>query len=245
SLQNWWDHLHWYEQVAILLGALALSMMFVGFGSALSIAMTGMSIAGSGHEIAGYIRDPKQLLTPQRAFSAAIGFILNRIPFGKALGWVGAKGRRYVRKLLDKFGSRKPKVDVPVHPKPPNVHARIPRTGAEWNDYYKRKYGDGNVTWVSELKSYDDILSNPKALWGKSADEVGRILGEGWKRGTYGSAGTGWKFTNGDKSVFYHPGGGVHNGSYIGFSSGQTGKVKVVGLDYKPLPSDKSTVIPK
>ncbi|MCJ8011010.1 PrsW family intramembrane metalloprotease, partial [Paenibacillus sp. KQZ6P-2] len=42
SLQNWWDHLHWYEQVAILLGALALSMMFVGFGSALSIAMTGM-----------------------------------------------------------------------------------------------------------------------------------------------------------------------------------------------------------
>lgn len=123
--------------------------------------------------------------------------------------------------------------------------AQIPRTGAEWNDYYKSKHGDGNTTWVTELKSYDDILSNPKALWGKSADEVGRTLGDGWTIGTYGSAGTGWKYTNGDKSVFYHPGGGVHEGSYIGFSSGQTGKVKVVGPDYKPLPGDKATVIQK
>jgi len=123
--------------------------------------------------------------------------------------------------------------------------AQIPRTGAEWNDYYKSKYGDGNFTWVTELKSYDDILSNPKALCGKSADEVGRTLGYGWTKGTYGSAGIGWKFTNGDKSVFYHPGGGGHEGSYIGFSSGQTGKVKVVGPDYKPLPGDKATVIQK
>ncbi|WP_336078141.1 contractile injection system protein, VgrG/Pvc8 family [Paenibacillus sp. 203] len=134
--------------------------------------------------------------------------------------------------------------------KPPKTEgtgdsAQIPRTGAEWNDYYKSKYGNGNFTWVTELKSYDDILSNPKALWGKSADEVGRTLGDGWTKGTYGSAGTGWKFTNGDKSVFYHPGGGVHEGSYIGFSSGQTGKVKVVGPDYKPLPGDKATVIQK
>ncbi|MDF2648454.1 MAG: transposase protein [Paenibacillus sp.] len=121
--------------------------------------------------------------------------------------------------------------------------AQIPRSGAEWNDYYKSKYGDGDVTWVTELKSYDDIQSNPKALWGKSADEVGRTLGDGWTRGTYGSAGTGWKFTNGDKSVFYHPGGGGHEGSYIGFSSGQTGKVKVIGSDYKALSGDKATII--
>ncbi|MNJ59665.1 hypothetical protein D3C77_553620 [compost metagenome] len=117
--------------------------------------------------------------------------------------------------------------------------------GTDWNDYYKNKYGDGNVKWVTELKSYNDILSNPKALRGKSADEVGKTLGDGWTKGTYGSAGTGWKFTNGDKSVFYHLGGGVHEGSYTGFSSGQTGKVKVVGPDYKPLPGDKATIIQK
>ncbi|CAH1228305.1 hypothetical protein PAECIP111890_06266 [Paenibacillus sp. JJ-223] len=102
--------------------------------------------------------------------------------------------------------------------------AQIPRTGAKWNDYYKSKYGDGNFTWVTELKSYDDILSNPKALWSKSADEVGRTLGDGWTKGTYGSAGTGWKFTNGDKSVLYPLGGGGHEGSYIGFSSGRQAK---------------------
>ncbi|WP_379142990.1 RHS repeat domain-containing protein [Paenibacillus sp. sgz500992] len=122
---------------------------------------------------------------------------------------------------------------------------KIPRSGAEWNEYYKSKYGNKNVVWVSELKSYNDILNNPKALWGKSADEVGKALGNGWTRGTYGSAGTGWKFTSGDKSVFYHPGGGIHGGSYVGFSSGQTGKVKVVGSDYKPLPGDKAIIIQK
>jgi len=123
--------------------------------------------------------------------------------------------------------------------------AKIPRTGAEWNEYFKSKYGSGNVEWVTELKSYNDITMNPKALWGKSADEVGKILGKGWTRGTYGSAGTGWKFTNGDKSVFYHAGGGVHEGSYVGVSSGQIGKVKVVGSDYKPLIGDKAIIIRK
>ncbi|MCG7407917.1 hypothetical protein MH117_10840 [Paenibacillus sp. ACRRX] len=144
----------------------------------------------------------------------------------------------YQKLIRDQFNSFKA-------PKGTGQAAQIPRTGTEWNNYYKSKYGSGNVTWITELKSYDDILSNPKALWGKPANEVGRTLGDGWTKGTYGSAGTGWKFINGDKSVFYHPGGGVHEGAYIGFSSGQTGKVKVVGPDYKPLPGDKAIIIQK
>lgn len=122
SLQDWWDRLNWYEQGALLLGALALSMLFVGFWPALGIAMTGMGIAGSGHEIAGYIRDPKKLLTPERALSAAGSIMLNRIPFGKALSWVGKKGRPYVHKLLEKLGLRKSNTDVPIHPEPPKKH---------------------------------------------------------------------------------------------------------------------------
>lgn len=108
SLQNWWDRLEWYEQGAIVLGALALSLLFVGFWPALGIAMTAAGIAGSGHEIAGYIRDPKKLLTPENMLSVMIGIVLSRIPFGRALKWAGKKGRRYGRKLLDKLGSRKP-----------------------------------------------------------------------------------------------------------------------------------------
>ena len=93
------------------------------------------------------------------------------------------------------------------------------------------------------LKSFDDIATNPKNLWGKSSDEVAGILGEGWTKGSYGSKKTGWKFTKGDKSVFYHPGGGRHSGSYYGFSSGKLGKNKIVGSDYVPLPGDKATII--
>lgn len=62
-------------------------------------------------------------------------------------------------------------------------------------------------------------MANPKALWGKSADEVGSILGDGWTKGAYGSSKTGWKFTRSTdgQSIFYHPGGGRHGGSYYGF----------------------------
>ncbi|WP_051620561.1 PrsW family glutamic-type intramembrane protease [Paenibacillus sp. UNC451MF] len=124
SLQNWWDRLEWYEQGAIVLGALALSLLFVGFWPALGFAMTAAGVAGSGHEIAGYIRDPRKLLTPENLLSVAVGIVLNRIPFGKALRFAGAKGRRYVRKLLDKLGSRKPDVDVPR--KPPKTEGKSP-----------------------------------------------------------------------------------------------------------------------
>jgi RHS repeat-associated protein len=93
------------------------------------------------------------------------------------------------------------------------------------------------------LRSFDDVVASPKSLWGKSADEIGNMLGEGWTKGAYGSKGTGWKFTKGDQSIFYHPGGGRHGGSYYGFSSGKLGKNKIVGPDYKPSPSDKATII--
>ncbi|QHW29705.1 PrsW family intramembrane metalloprotease [Paenibacillus rhizovicinus] len=116
SLQNWWDRLSWYEQGAIIVGALALALLFVEFWPALGFALTVSGTAGSGHEIAGYIRDPKKLLTPENAFSVALGVLLSRIPFGRALKWLGKKGRRYARKLLDKLGSRKPDIDVPVKP---------------------------------------------------------------------------------------------------------------------------------
>ncbi|SDS42377.1 Protease prsW family protein [Paenibacillaceae bacterium GAS479] len=121
SLQNGWDRLEWYEQGAIVLGAIALSLLFVGFMPALGIALTGAGIAGSGHEIAGYIRDPKKLLTPDRLLSVGIAILLSRIPFGRVLKWVSKKGRHYVRKLLDKLGSRKPDMHAPVKPNPPGL----------------------------------------------------------------------------------------------------------------------------
>jgi len=95
---------------------------------------------------------------------------------------------------------------------------------------------------AGNLKNFSDIVRNPKSLWGKSVDEIKNILGEGWEQGSYGKTGTGWKFIKDDMSVFYHE-GGRHGGIYYGFSSGLTGKVKIVGPDYINTPGDKATII--
>ena len=51
------------------------------------------------------------------------------------------------------------------------------------------------------------------------------------------------EISQGDLSVFFHPGGGVHGGAYYGFSSGLTGKVKVVGSGYIPTFDDSARII--
>ena len=110
------------------------------------------------------------------------------------------------------------------------------------NEYLKGKYGADNVHW--NINSVDDIFSDPTRLKGYTADELQTILGNDWTRGVYGSNGGGWKLMNGDISIFYHPGGGKHGGSYYGISSGATGKIKVVNPEtYIPLKGDKATVI--
>ena len=123
-----------------------------------------------------------------------------------------------------------------------NFNNEIPRSGAEWNEYLKGKYGADNVRW--NINSVDDIFSDPTRLKGYTVDELQTILGNDWTRGVYGSNGGEWKLMNGDISIFYHPGGGKHGGSYYGISSGATGKIKVVNPEtYIPLKGDKATVI--
>jgi len=116
-----------------------------------------------------------------------------------------------------------------------------PITGSDWHKHFCQRYGSNNVTW--KPNSLNSIHQNPAQLHGATKQEVGGLLGNGWTSGTYGSNGTGWKFTSGDNMVFHHPGGGVHAGAYSGFSSAVHGKVKVVGPDYVPIPGDKSTII--
>jgi len=99
-----------------------------------------------------------------------------------------------------------------------------------------------NVTEVV-LKSYDDIVENPKWLWGKTIDEIAEILGEGWTRGTYGSDKKGWAFRKGDKIVFGHSGGGVHEGIYTGIRSSLVNKKVVSRLTYKAGKNEKAEII--
>ena len=123
-----------------------------------------------------------------------------------------------------------------------NFDNEIPRNGSEWNEYLKGKYGADNVHW--NINSVDDVFSDPTRLKGYTADELQKVLGNDWTRGVYGSNGGGWKLMNGDISIFYHPGGGKHGGSYYGISSGATGKIKVVNPEtYIPLKGDNATII--
>ncbi|MCM3039493.1 PrsW family intramembrane metalloprotease [Paenibacillus motobuensis] len=164
SLQNWWDRLDGYQQGAILLGALALSLLFVGFWPAFGIVMTGWGIAGSGHEIAGYIRDPKKLLTPENALSVAIGIVLSRIPFGRVLKWAGQKARHYGRKLLDKLGSRKPGVSAPEPKLPRLSKAELDKIRESAPDYYKDlmdNYGDQGHYFHRTVDDYEDLAKDP------------------------------------------------------------------------------------
>lgn len=103
------------------------------------------------------------------------------------------------------------------------------------------------LSFPVKLNSFEDIVNNPNELWGKTADEIQSVLGEGWTKGTYGSNGQGWKFTNGDKSVFYNASSTSHGGAeYYGFSSGDLGKTKIVDEGtYLFREGDKARIIIK
>ena len=95
------------------------------------------------------------------------------------------------------------------------------------------------------IKSFDDLVNNPKEIWGKSVDDVEQILGSGWERQALNS-GEGWKFIEkgGDGFVSFTTGNSHHPGStYYKINSGKYGKTKVVGKDYKPTKDDKSKII--
>ncbi|GLX69386.1 hypothetical protein MU1_37310 [Paenibacillus glycanilyticus] len=114
SLQDWWDRLSFREKGAIVLGAFALALLFVGFWPALGFALTAASIPASGHDIAKNIRDPKRLLTPENAAAALLAIALSRIPFGR----LGKKGGGRLKDWLEKMLRRrnKPEPDIPRKP---------------------------------------------------------------------------------------------------------------------------------
>ncbi|MFC5650335.1 PrsW family glutamic-type intramembrane protease [Paenibacillus solisilvae] len=144
SLQNWWDRLSFGEKGAIVLGAFALSLLFVGFWPALGIALTAASIPGSGHEIAQDIRDPKRLLTPENAISALLAIALSRIPFGRLADRLAKKGGRRLKDWLEKLFKRRTKPD-PDMPRKPDAEGPSKKPDAE--EEAPPKDADDYVHW--------------------------------------------------------------------------------------------------
>ncbi|MDL2302586.1 hypothetical protein LJC58_09580 [Lachnospiraceae bacterium OttesenSCG-928-D06] len=69
-----------------------------------------------------------------------------------------------------------------------NQSAQSPMFGNDWNNYFKDKYGQENVSW--KPKYFDDIIQDPRRLYGATQSEIAQILGEGWTASSYDKSGT-------------------------------------------------------
>ena len=162
-----------------------------------------------------------------------------------------AKGAKSCYDSTVKIASAKNTAETVTIPTPDNTNvsnenasAKSLIYGNEWYRYLQSKYGSESVEW--NINSFEDIGHHPTSLRGYSADEIGRILGEGWTRGVYGRNGSGWKYTQDahpNNSVFYHGGGGEHGGAYWGVSYNNI-KIKVVNSHtYISTPNDDALII--
>lgn len=146
------------------------------------------------------------------------------------------------------YAGSKAKVSTPKKSsgtKPPktDIGAENPVSGKDWNNYFKDKYGAGNVQW--KPNSFEDIITNPQRLYGCTPNEIKSMLGDGWSFKSYGSNGLGWEFYSSEGRIFYHAGGGIHGGSYYGYATGPTERVKIVDDMYIRTFDDKATIIPR
>ncbi|EOX2685991.1 T7SS effector LXG polymorphic toxin [Enterococcus faecalis] len=99
-------------------------------------------------------------------------------------------------------------------------------SGKDWNNYFKDKYGVGNVKWKNPVNSVDNIINTPSSLANVNpTDIVEFVEKEGWtatplKKG--GNAGIPFEQGGGfsmnppagssgsSRYIQYHPGGGHH-----------------------------------
>ncbi|MCM3628384.1 PrsW family intramembrane metalloprotease [Paenibacillus glycanilyticus] len=186
SLQNWWDRLSFREKGAILLGAFALALLFVGFWPALGFALTAISIPGSGHEIAKNIRDPKRLLTPENAIAALIALALSRVPLGRLAKKGGERLKNWLEKLIKRRHKpepdipRKPDVDGPKEkPDPDKPEEQAPPKDSEDYVHWSKAKYKGVELYDSKngaLGEFDGIdVENGIFYEAKSAEGLNRI----------------------------------------------------------------------
>ncbi|WMJ23149.1 hypothetical protein RBG61_00390 [Paludicola sp. MB14-C6] len=116
--------------------------------------------------------------------------------------------------------------------------SKVPRTGEEWNQYFKEKYSAENVTW--ETASIRNIVNMPSKITSFSPQQVANLakssgwsvepLGKGSLAGVPYEEGGGFSMrapNGGSEYIQYHPGGGHHGSSpYYKISSGPNGTVR-------------------
>jgi hypothetical protein len=106
--------------------------------------------------------------------------------------------------------------------------------------------------WQAAKIDVGSIVSNPRALWGRSAGEIAEAFNEAGydatvRQSTRGSGRAQIVEIEGHPQVSQiqvHPGGGRHGGSYVKISTSTQGILKVVDeTTYRPAPGEKATII--
>lgn len=96
-------------------------------------------------------------------------------------------------------------------------------------------------------KSFNDFANNPWSLYGRSASDIQKVLGNNWILGKYGKTGQGWKVTNKNhpNQQIYFNSNGRHGGRYWGIKGFKNGggETKITNKDYIHSSDDKATVI--
>ena len=135
-------------------------------------------------------------------------------------------GKNYTLDRNNSKGNSSYKKVSGANPPKKDFGAEIPVSGQDWNNYFKDKYGAGNIQWKNPVNSIDEIMDTPSSLINVNPTDVADFVNrEGWtvtslKKG--GSAGIPYeegggfsmnppKGTSGDsRYIQYHPGNGHH-----------------------------------
>ena len=104
------------------------------------------------------------------------------------------------------------------------------------------------LNYAKNISTFQMFSKNPHLLYGKSPQQLQKILGTDWKMGKYGNTGDGWKLINEkhpNQMIFYNS-NGTHGGRYwgiSGFKKSGSGRIKVVSKDYKSALEDPAEII--
>lgn len=126
-------------------------------------------------------------------------------------------------------------------------------SGAGWLEGKPTSAGKvKSATRTSDVNIVNNIVDDPKPIWGKSAKDISNDLNNSGynvniRQSNKGSA----KATIIDieshpkiSQIEVHPGGGRHQGAYYRISTTTQGKIKVVDpATYKATPDEKATII--
>jgi len=156
----------------------------------------------------------------------------------KASKWASDAAQGIKKKWDDFWGKKQPGGDAPEPEKP------------------KKSGGDDGtkVTKKSAEEFVNELLDDPKSIWGKSPEEIQKAFQEaGYEaviepstKGSRRSVQIRIKGHRAVSNIQVHPGGGRHGGAYYKISTNIKGKIKVVDrTTYKPTAGEKVDIIYK